>query len=470
MNRRLPIGAIVCCALGACAPSIYPPAPATPVTSPREAAAAPSTINLPISIDVTSLKSILESQVPARQDGEGAWGDAGMSLLGQTVGVKLTWDRDPFGIGLAGNRISASTTVRYHGRAALRIRNGLFGGYSWHEVAQCGWNGDAVPSFQLTLQSELHWQTNWTLTTRTVPAAVVLGAHCRLTAANIDFTDRAQAAITGFLNNASAQVDARLAQLLNVRPLVEPVWSAAQAPLDLGAGSTWLLLRPSSVATADPSGSGATLTEAVGLVASPHIVVGTKPNNPITSLPSLTITTPDSAFHIVLSGAIAFNDASARVSAVLVGKTVEAAGKHVTVTSVRVYGSGDKLVAGIGIKGDARGTLYLLGTPTMDPTGSTVSVPDLDYTIATGNSLIKVADWLKHDSIRNAFRGAMHWNFTTAIAKERSQVTGALNRDLNAHAHLTTTFAGQQPLSAYVLPDSIGGAVTANGTAHLTLH
>ena len=91
--------------------------------------------------------------------------------------------------------------------------------------------------------------------------------------------------------------------------------------------------------------------------------------------------------------------------------------------------NGPQLVVRVGFKGHlADGVLYLAGTPTYDSTTHQVTAPDLDYTAETKSILLKFADWLGHDALRDALRARVAVDVGPAADKVKALATAFLNQ------------------------------------------
>lgn len=100
------------------------------------------------------------------------------------------------------------------------------------------------------------------------------------------------------------------------------------------------------------------------------------------------------------------------------GVRVPPTGKYfVRPTAVDAQGFGAQVVAAVAVTGripgwgrfskTLRGTVYLVGTRTYDATMGIISFPDLDFTIETRQALVKLVDFLDHDSWRDQLRGQL---------------------------------------------------------------
>ena len=99
----------------------------------------------------------------------------------------------------------------------------------------------------------------------------------------------------------------------------------------------------------------------------------------------------------VLAG---FDELTDALAERVVGQVFEAAGREVEVKGVEVWGLADgRAVAEVVLGRGFRGTLWMAGTPTMDPANGNLTVPDLEVLLATRNPFAML--------LARGFRGAV---------------------------------------------------------------
>jgi hypothetical protein len=176
---------------------------------------------------------------------------------------------------------------------------------------------------------------------------------------------------------------------------------------------------------------------------------------------------PGHGFQVQLVAEIPYTAVDSILAEKLVGHSFDAKGHRITVTRARLYGSGDRVVLEVRIRGDARGTLYLVGTPLFDPVTQGIAVPDLDFSLESKELLPNVADWLLGDQLRDEMRGAAHFELGGRITKIRGQVDDALNRNLGRSVRLSGGVDALRPLGVFVFPRSLAAVVAADGHAQI---
>ena len=425
-----------------------------------------STVTLPITVSLASVAAQVERKVPHGQNNEAEWHPLGSFPVVGTLYVKEMWERDPLSLKLDGDHLDLSAHVRYRARVAARAC--VLGSCRWVQLASCGHDG-RMPSLDVGLRTKVGVRPDWTVASHTTPRRVRPGFRCKLTKANVDVTDRVQKMVQDLLDKNVSEVDTRIRDAANLRHRVESVWRTVQEPIKASKG-VYVLMQPEALSATPPLGSGTTLTTTVSVVVRPKMVIGDRPTVTPKPLPPSGGTAPDSSgFRIQMVAELPFTVMDSIIRTKLVGRSFDIEGHKITVRGARVYGAGTKLVLAATVAGDARGTLYFVGTPVFDPDSQVVSVPDLDFSVESRNVLPEVAEWLLYDQLRDQMRAAARFAVGDRIQSIRRDVDAALDRDLARGVRSTGRVDHISPLGVFVFSKSIAAVVEAKGNAQIRI-
>jgi hypothetical protein len=263
-------------------------------------------------------------------------------------------------------------------------------------------------------------------------------------------------------------VDQKIASL-DIRKRFEEWWHLLQRPIPL-TDSVWLVINPSAVRMGTTVGVKRTLVTALGFSASPRVVSGAQPPTLETPLPPLYPAAVGNGLHILLEGVLDYSLASDLLKKALVGKIIEGKGQTLVVKDVRLFGiGGGKLALQVDFRGTVAGRIYFIGTPRYNPATKELFVPDLDYDVGSANMLVSSFEWLKHDDVRDYFRGHAQWPVTDIVAKGREQLAKGLNRDLAPGVRLTADVKEIQGLSVHAQRRAIRLRARGDANARLTV-
>jgi hypothetical protein len=421
-----------------------------------------STLDIPLTYDLTPIVRALEGAVP-KQFGDI---DDRKQLKNKRMHIAFEARREPFSVSLDGQTARISAVIHYKGRGWYKPPIGP-------EISSsCGIN-DEQPRARLAIVSPLTITPEWSLRGRTrianvAPYSDTRRDQCRVTAFKIDVTERVINATRDQLEKQRPMINRRIASL-DIRSRFENWWHLLERPIPL-TDSVWLLIRPSAVRMGQGVGVKRTLVTALGFSASPIVVAGPRPVVQPTSLPPLFPASVGDGLHIMMEGVIGYDLASDLLRKHLKGRKVERAGQTLEVKDIRIFGiGGGKLALELRFGGDVTGHVYFVGTPRYDAGTNELFVPDLDYDVGSKNLLVSGVEWVKHDEVRDFFRSQARWSVGDVMKTGRDQLQKGLNRDLAPGVSLTAEVKQVQGLSVHARRTAIRLRAQADANARLTV-
>ena len=470
VRRRVGRSTVVLLVLGVCVACDAPvtlDAPPPVVAGATEERALPpiavSVVDAPIALSLGPALAALERAVPQ------TFGDLERRLRHpRNARQRFAFEarREPFRVTLEDDRLSIGTVVAYAGRG-------------WYDPpllptvsASCGTDGPR-PRVRARVESRLALTPDWSLKTRTRLASLTPYSDaerdaCRITAFQIDVTDRVVDGVRGLLRRQLPRLDRELASW-DIRSRLAHWYGLIGRPIPV-RDSLWLLLRPGAVRY-----GGLTLTDTaviadIRLFATPQLVSGPEPQIPVPSLPpfdTAASSVGDSA-RILLEARLDYATASSLLRDALVGRTFSRWQRRVQVDDVRLLPVGDGRVAfGLRFSGALRGEGWLLGTPQLDPTTGELIVPDLDFDLATGDALVRGLSFLRSDATLEALRTAARLPLAGPLDDLRGLVEGAMNRELADGVQLWATLTSARVVDVRAHPDAIIARAQTSGAIGL---
>ncbi|HYN81503.1 MAG TPA: DUF4403 family protein [Gemmatimonadaceae bacterium] len=463
---RLPVPAVILAAtlLAACDKlDLEAPAPAVTADVDTLPALPTSTLDIPLTYDLSPVVQALENAVPKKfgnlNERHAVPGQPRMRVAFEAV-------RDPFKVSLDGQVAHLTAVIHYAGR-------GWYKAPVVPEVSgSCGAEG-VRPRARIQVTSALSLTQGWRLRGKTRIAGVEPYSSanrdkCRVTVFNISVTGRVIEATRNLLNDKRGLVDQKIASI-DIRSRFEGWWHLLQRPIPL-TDSVWLLLNPSAVRMGETVGVKRTLVTALGFSASPRVVTGRKPPTVETPLPPLYPAAVGDGLHILMEGVVDYALATRLLEKGLVGKIVEGKGQTLVVKNVRLFGiGGGRLALELEFGGTVSGRIYFIGTPKYDPARNELFVPDLDYDAGSANLLVSGFEWLKHDQVRDYFRSHARWSVGDIVQQGTDQLSKGLNRELAPGVKLSADVKRVQALSVNARRDAIRVRAQADANARLTV-
>ncbi|MCL2767430.1 MAG: DUF4403 family protein, partial [Synergistaceae bacterium] len=144
----------------------------------------------------------------------------------------------------------------------------------------------------------------------------------------------------------------------------------------------------------------------------------------------------------------------------------------VTVNSLRLMGSGTRLIAAIGITtGTSSGTIYAAGEPYFDEQSRVISIKDFDLDEETRDGLFQTAAWLLRPMLVNVLSQKLEWQIGPEIDKLTDEAREVIAlRDLSDEFELKGTLKSAKFSELRVTGKGIEIALKLEGAATLTYH
>jgi uncharacterized RDD family membrane protein YckC len=410
---------------------VPPPNPAESSAAARADLPA-SVLVLPVRVSLRALERLLEERLPGTVESP-EWEAVGEGPLN----YRYELERGAIQLEVEGDRLVAKTRVRYGAAVCVRMPGLRRGGdRSCLQVASCGMDGGGPrPEVNLVLSSRMGLSPEWSLETHTAIDVSVV-EPCRITFLRVDVTPFLDEAVGRAAAEAAAGIDAHVAELTEPRAEAARAWAVLSRPIEVKP-DVHLLLRPRGLALSRLRGDGDEVELTLAVRARPLLVAGPAPSAERRPLPPLgTTARPRPRFRIALEGKLPYQEASRVLAARLEGRRFEARGSTITIRKIEVVSASGRAVLRAELEARSRcwrrllATVYLAGDPVYEPDGQVLAVKDVDYTATTRSALVAGLEWLLSDPIRRGIQDAARFELGDAIAKARSELERALNREL----------------------------------------
>lgn len=368
-----------------------------------------------VAIPVSFSKASLLAEINGRLNGL-LYED--MDLSDDNLQVKV-WKTNPMTMEFSGNNIQYRVPIKVW-------LNGSFG------ILGFSISSEMEAEMAMIFTTSFSFSKDWDLTPQTsltgyewIKEPVATVGRLRLPVSFI--ADRA-------INNSKADIcttiDKNLTEGINLGAVVNEIISAARRPMLINSDyNIWLVLVPQKISVSPFTSTDTTVTTTFGLKALSEVVVGKK-------MPEFWLDAPkpelalgngtDNYLNVSFGVDIPFNEAEALFSKQIVGKTFTKGRRSVKVDSLRIYGSGDKVVVGAQLSGSLNGWIYFKGITSYNGSTRSVEFLNLDYELQTRNILHRSASWL----FRSSILGSLKESMVFPIGPDLDSTLAEVNRNL----------------------------------------
>ena len=423
----------------------------------------PAYLSAPVVYDLGAILEALESSFPR------TFGDLDERMdhpENDRVEVSFLVERSPFQAEIQGDTARITAILTYRGRA-------------WYDPpvlpsvsASCGIDDGEPPRATVTLVSPLSLDGEWVLRSRARVESVEAVSEaerdrCRITPLNIDVTGTALGAVRSTLERRTDEIDERVAGV-DVRSRLQEVWHTLETPIEL-TDEVWLLVNPRGVMRGRTAGNGTVLTIEVSMEAFPAIILGDRPDEVHTDLPTLESGEVDDGAVIHLEGRAEYPATGRLLTRELQERELEMSGRLIRIREVALRGVGAGRVAlEVEFTGTARGRIFLVGTPEVDHQRGEIHVPDLDFDIETRNVLVGGLAWLGQDALVEFLRERARIPVDQVMGPAREQLLRGMNRELSDEVRVEGEVISTRLLRVVAVGEALH--VQAEAEARATFH
>jgi hypothetical protein len=424
----------------------------------------PSVVNLKVRVPISELATAADAALPGSSGHEDSWLDSGNSSDQGTVSYKYWMIRGPLESKIVEHRlVTEFPDMRY--RLALRFTppEGIV------LEGRCGYGTDPPKHIRLTARSSFEWTDHWTLRSHTEFAVADFPDACMVKGLHADVTPIVQSIVDGHLPSVAAAIDERVKNRSESRQRAQKVWNKLQQPLELGL-KRWLILNPLDAQVSAIGLDGQTIETSVNLTLEPIMQVGSIPvieGRPLPPLKLMPIALD--GFHLALPVIAEYGVINRRLAQRLVGQEFTTSlGKTITITSAKMYGSGESLIVEVGVTGAMNGNLYVTGRPVYDSAERVLRFERIDYTVDTKNVVVKSADSAFHQRFLARIEPETRIDLSERLDGLRQRLSSLLTREVDSGLWLEGTVSRLEVRGVYPVPSGVEAQIVVDGYLNLS--
>ena len=176
----------------------------------------------------------------------------------------------------------------------------------------------------------------------------------------------------------------------------------------------------------------------------------------------------EDGFEIMADVAARYDSLTSILTRAFKDHVISVKGKRVVVRNIKIMGSqSNKLILRLNFDGFRKGTLYLVGRPVMNLETQVLSLTEVDFDIKTKALLLKSAEWLLGNKIKNEIEQEAKIDMSEKLNSLRNTLEDKLNGELVSGINIKSRF-DELRVSDVLLSDT-HLYVRANLTGSLTV-
>jgi Domain of unknown function (DUF4403) len=406
-----------------------PPTPAPASASAFVEELEPSTLALPIRVNLDALLKQVEAQAPLSPPNVETWAE----IKGKPrTYFRFNLIREPLSLRVKDSQVSLRVVANFGMDVGLRTL-----GNHYTVMGSCGRSPEPPRRVLLDFGTGLNILPNWGVELQKPTFEVLPLNTCQVTFLGFDITDQVVAGMKDNLASAADQLSRLVREGALARQKAKEAWDLFSQPIELRK-DLYLVFQPRKVRIAPLVTQGRTLLITPEIEAEPRLVLGEKPQVAARPLPDLEVNaSPKPGFRLRVEADLSYVHASQQLVAEVVGKVFDTDKGKFEVTSARVWGDQDKAFLEIGLKGRVTGKVVLSGRPLSDPATNSLRLAELDFVLDSQGLLARMGDWLFHNSLKKMVTEKAHFLMDQQFQGLREAVQAGLNRELAPNLRLS---------------------------------
>jgi hypothetical protein len=437
--------------------TIQPPPAAVSDVDPEPVAVTlpPSYVAAPIVFDLRPVLAQMEEVVPKKFGSTEK--DKRIQVMKGTpdVWVAPELTRTPFKFSFKDNTVTVATVFEYQAKAWAKA---LLITYS----VSCGTDPKKPkPRIRLALSMTYDLTPDWRLKTRSkvvdlAPMSSEERDQCEISAAKINVSPKVADAAKGAVEKALVKLDEKLSHVSVAKPIGK-IWLTLQRPISISKGTLWLLIQPQAVSFGGITASDSALTARLALLAQPRMLSGPRPPDGTNPLPTLGrgVEGADTAM-VMMDALLIYPAATKLLQKPLVGKSFGPTWRKIKVEQVTVLPAGKgRLLLSLGLKGRARGTVNVVGTPNYDSTTDLITIKDLSFDVNSQAYLAKAAGWLINGPLLTMVQENAKIPASALMEEVLALANKNINRQLSEGIFLRGNLSSAQPIAVQAMRDGL---------------
>ena len=422
----------------------------------------PSTILVPLEIDVKSVETLLNKELTGL-----IYEDNSLTNNNNDNLLLKVWKRDNFKIDMEGDQLSYRIPLKIWAKAGFKFQKL---GITISDYR------DFNLEIALKFRTKVTLNKDWTLTTKTVSDGYewISQPTVNIAGYNMPIKFVADAILKANQGKISNEVDDAIKTKLDIKALASTPWKMIQKPFKLSDEyKMWLKITPTEVYSQPLISKNNKIKNIIGFQTITETFIGKEPAYKISNTPSqITISNKvDDGFEINVLSDIPISEVNDQARKYLLGKTFENGNKKITINDIKLYGSDGKIIVETAVTGSMKGKLYFTGAPYYDAADSTIRVKDFNFEMHTKNALLKSANWLMHATFVSMIKKRLEFSLGSNIISAKKMIqTSLANYDMGMGTKIKGRLDDLNVEGVLLTKESIKASIVFKGKLNILMN
>ncbi|MDP9040866.1 MAG: DUF4403 family protein [Bacteroidota bacterium] len=293
----------------------------------------------------------------------------------------------------------------------------------------CGFPPQPLRKVNMVLNSSLQFLPGYSIKTTTTINQIQSVDKCAVSVFSNDITRLIMDSIRSSLVAFSSAMDQTVAGL-NFSKFVTKLKDSSYRKISFGKYG-YFLLNPTAVRIGQLNYLKDSFAISVGVSCKPQLT--SDPINHISapaSLPALLQTESRNGIRLFMNMNYDYDFLTKALHDSLYNKVFEVKGRTIVVKDASIRGTDNHRVElRIDFAGSNHGSIYLRGTPVLDSSKQTLSIPDVQYSLEGEDLALKIARSIFRNKIRKTIQGKSYLDIPAFLSANKNMIDQQLNRE-----------------------------------------
>jgi len=296
----------------------------------------------------------------------------------------------------------------------------------------CGFGKEPMRKVTISIGSQLQFLPTYQIHTASRLMLLQAPDRCSVSVFSSDITQLILDSIRSSVNIFCSTLDATIADL-QFSGLVQKASTASFSKMYLGKYG-YFVLNPKAIRVGQLNLVKDTFTIQVGLTCNPLLSSDSSNNQPHANFPPLTQRENKPCISLYLNTAYDYPFLAKILNDSLKNKVFEMNGRSIIIKNVGLNGNDrHQIEMKIDFAGSNKGSIFLVGTPLLDTAKQSLTVPDISYSLESGDLAIKMAKALFPNKIRKTIQGKSYLDVAALVRSHLSEINGELSKQISAN-------------------------------------
>jgi hypothetical protein len=295
----------------------------------------------------------------------------------------------------------------------------------------CGFGNEPMRRVNINVSSQLSFLPDYHIRTSTKTDRLDAFDKCSVSLFSTDITQQVLDSIRSSLVSFCTSLDETIAGM-NFRTMAQPAMEKTYGKTAISKYG-YLSINPSAIRIGRLNYAKDTFSISAGITCRPELTSDSVNKIIPVIFPSLQSTENRKGVSLYLNANYDYAFLSKLLNDTLHNRVFDIKGRTIVVKDVTMKSAGNHRVEiRIDFAGSNKGRVYLYGTPVLDTAKQSLTIPDISYTLESGDLILKIAKSLFRNKIRKTLNGNSYLDIAALVKSNLPSLDSALNRKLTA--------------------------------------